>query len=345
MLDVTSVRHAEITWPGALATHQRVSSFALLCSDNADGPWKNATADNSLVSPSSSEENVTIVSVCDARHWRLELLGTFGTIMDSPRTVLSSVRFFGFSTPSPTPPPSPPLTPPPSPGLPVWVPDYVAMERERLRCVARERHKLSLEAVATLNVLKHLPVQHQCKWSADDSFAAETTMETLRPFTDSLRVTGTKPMPLREAMEVVLQLLPTRAFGPLFDHWFDRSTTAAVLGQPLDSSVRGVWATWRRGRCAEGNTGMRSYVSELGGLPTESNKIDACFPRNRPVLWAHSSARAAATEEWQSIGRSPCPDTPAAFTEHCSRLNEATSRRCRRSDGCRRGRQALRLHA
>ena len=296
---VVSVRRVQFVAPTVLATHQRVSHYRLQCASSATGPWENATSGPSgtLSTPPDNPLNVTTEAVCDARHWRLELLATFGTASDTPRTAITSVRFFGVPTPSPPPPPLPSPPPPPPPRLPIYVPDLEAMERERVRCVARELRGLSLAAVASSGVLGELPVDPGCAWSAGDALEAENTLRTLEPLTRSLASSGAQATPLYELSQVALQLLPTRTFGPLFDHWFALTATRAARGEPLSRAESGVWATWRRGLCvigeggdsADPRSGMRKYLSELERLPERLpkgvGKIDACFHlSNRPLL-------------------------------------------------------------
>ena len=67
---------------------------------------------------------------------------------------VAEVRFYGAAMPSPLPPPWPPSSPPSGPLLPVWVPDYVALEQERLSCSSRAAMPSELPAHSRLRSVR-----------------------------------------------------------------------------------------------------------------------------------------------------------------------------------------------
>ena len=74
----------------------------------------------------------------------------------TPAAMTRDLRLFGVRTPSPPPPPPPPLSPPESPPPPMYVPDFVAMEAERQRCIARENVRMAKVVVGDVAVLDEL---------------------------------------------------------------------------------------------------------------------------------------------------------------------------------------------
>ena len=86
---------------------QRPSTFLLECADMASGPWRNATSDDTLsyfpdAVTHPAVTNLTIVPDCHARHWRLNILDTFGTLTQSPAAIVKAIHFLGAPTGSPT---------------------------------------------------------------------------------------------------------------------------------------------------------------------------------------------------------------------------------------------------
>ena len=137
---------------------------------------------------------------CDARFWRVVLLESFdGLPGQTPAAMTRDLKLFGVRTPSPPPPPPPPLSPPESPPPPMYVPDFVAMEAERQRCIARENVRMAKVVVGNVSVLDELPQRQGCGWSADAALDAITALEQLRPLSDALR--GPQPAAPAEAVE------------------------------------------------------------------------------------------------------------------------------------------------
>jgi hypothetical protein len=81
----------------------------------------------------------------------------------------------------------------------MYVPDFVAMEAERQRCIARENVRMAKVVVGNVSVLDELPQRQGCGWSADAALDAITALEQLRPLSDALR--GPQPAAPAEAVE------------------------------------------------------------------------------------------------------------------------------------------------
>ena len=319
LVAVASVRRIAIQLPAGALLDQRPSTFHLTCADDADGPWRNASAlanrsaDGTVTIDEPTALNVTFDAECDARFWRLELMQTYGTMQLQIAASITAVRLFGVFTPSPPPPPTSPPPPPPTPHGPhidrvAYIPDHTAMEVERQLCIARELRNVSRTAAAHRSVLSDLAVQPACEWSAEEATIAEGTVDSLATLrADLLRTAPAANRPtLHEASQLAIRLLPTKSYGPHFDHWFERSLLRAALDEAPDMSMHGTWAAWARAGCALGDGGdqtdprfgMRVYQSSLEGLDPdfyslrdfyyhrENSKIyEACFHyTNRPVL-------------------------------------------------------------
>ncbi len=236
-------------------------------SNSSGGGGDGAATTSAVISFDDDSLKVFNLAVdCDARYWRVTLLDRFGTQLQTPAAIVRLLAVYGVPTPSPPPPPPPPMYPPLSPPPPMYKPDYEAMERERQICIRRENLRMARLRVANVSVLSELPQKPGCGWSAAAALAANQTLENLRPLRGALARPAAASLadataPVEPLRELVRKLLPTRHYGPLLGHVFDRQFHEVVLGEPPDPDLVGTWGTWRRGGCADASftPGTRGY--------------------------------------------------------------------------------------
>ena len=332
-----------------LLPDRRIRRLAVHCADDllGEASWRNATAPSPVEWYDATASSYTADVTCDARYWRVVLLDTFGTDASlSPRATVRQLRFFGVATPSPPPPPSPPRPPPPSPSAPIWVPDLVAREAERVACVGRELFALARERVAVRDHVNELPRLPSCEWSADDAIVAEGTVASLQPYVDGMQApTSALQQPLDATASLATLLLPTGTYSMLIDHYFDRHFSRASRGEEPAAGLRGSWGRWSRGICALDPTrgdastpgyGYRRWSARLYGIRgSRKHKADACFHyANRPYLFDRTFALAECSSNYfRTVGVAwvadpMCGECRSLYDENeCPVVGESNRRR------------------
>ena len=181
-----------------------------------------------------------------------------------------------------------------------------------------------------------LQVLPTCEWSAYEAEIAETTVASLRSLNSNLvrgNVSMTTGPPLFDAAQLAIDLLPTNTYGPLFDHWIDRSFLRAARSEVPDPSVRGTWGTWVSLGCkvppgATRQESYRTYQAELLDLepPIDAYgyryfkwymfaRYDSCYHyTNRPKIFGaiHPIVKCNIVNTGAMVGQIHVPD------DHCA---------------------------
>ena len=98
---------------------------------------------------------------------------------------------------------------------------------------------------------------------------------------------------LHDVNALAFQLLKSRNYAPLIDHFYATPFQRTAQGLPPDPRNRGRWGKWKRKGCAtrdyndptDYRYGKREYSSLLFDLPNGVNARDACYdPQNSPIV-------------------------------------------------------------